>query len=225
MAKINEKEKAVSLRKKGLSYSEILKEVSVAKSTLSLWLKDVGLNKGQKQRITQKRLDAAIRGGIAKRNQRLTNTREIIEKASQEIGKISKRELWLIGVILYWAEGAKQKPHLISQRVAFTNSDPMVIRIFLKWLYEIVGVTVNDVTVAIYIHETGDEIKAKKYWSEITNIPVYKFQKTVFKKHNIRTNRKYNNDSYYGLIKLTVSKSTNFNRRITGWINGICKVT
>lgn len=48
------KEKAVALRKEGKVYSEILKEVPVAKSTLSLWLRDVGLAKAQKQRITQK---------------------------------------------------------------------------------------------------------------------------------------------------------------------------
>jgi orotate phosphoribosyltransferase-like protein len=33
------KNKAVSLRKQGKTYSEILKEIKVAKSTLSLWLR------------------------------------------------------------------------------------------------------------------------------------------------------------------------------------------
>ena len=49
LAKIEEKQKAIALRKRGYSYSEILAEVPVAKSTLSLWLRSVGLAKKQKQ--------------------------------------------------------------------------------------------------------------------------------------------------------------------------------
>jgi len=57
-----QKELAISLRQGGRSYSEILQKVSVAKSTLSLWLREVGLSKKQHQRLTQKRLKAAQRG-------------------------------------------------------------------------------------------------------------------------------------------------------------------
>ncbi len=47
--KKEERKKAIQLRKKGLSYSKILKQVPVAKSTLSLWLRSVGLTKRQKK--------------------------------------------------------------------------------------------------------------------------------------------------------------------------------
>ena len=63
MLKIEEKIKALELRRKGLTYKEILKQVPVAKSTLSLWLREVGLSKTQKQRITQKQIKASQRGG------------------------------------------------------------------------------------------------------------------------------------------------------------------
>jgi hypothetical protein len=46
--KFTEKEKAIKLRKSGATYSEVLREVPVSKSTLSLWLRDVGLSKTQK---------------------------------------------------------------------------------------------------------------------------------------------------------------------------------
>ena len=58
---------ALNLRKQGFSYSEILERIPVAKSTLSLWLREVGLSKRQKQHLTQKKLDAAWRGGQVKR--------------------------------------------------------------------------------------------------------------------------------------------------------------
>ena len=54
--KTREKIKAVNLRKSGKTYSEILKIVPVAKSTLSIWLREVGLSKVQKQTITKRQI-------------------------------------------------------------------------------------------------------------------------------------------------------------------------
>ena len=73
------KNKAIKLRTKGKTYSEILKEIPVAKSTLSLWLRKVGLSKSQKQRITKKRVKAGLKGAQKRREQRieLTNIVEV----------------------------------------------------------------------------------------------------------------------------------------------------
>ena len=54
--KKKEKAAAIRLRKKGLSYKEILEQVPVAKSTLSLWLRDIPLDQTQKDRLDEKRL-------------------------------------------------------------------------------------------------------------------------------------------------------------------------
>ena len=132
MSKLKEKEKAIQLRKKGYSYSEILKEVYVAKSTLSLWLRYVGLAKRQKQRLTQKRIEAQKRGAKIVRERRERLVKEIKELARRDVKKITKRELWLIGVGLYWAEGSKQKSNNVSARISLGNSDPEIIRIFIK---------------------------------------------------------------------------------------------
>jgi len=221
MEKIKEKQKAIALRKKGLSYNEILKRVPVAKSTLSLWLRGIGLAKRQKQRLTKKRRAAQKKAQETCRNNRIRATEEIKILARKEIQKLSKRELWLIGIALYWAEGAKQRGTHISERVRLGNSDPNLILIFLKWLKEICSVTDEEICVRLYIHRTGDEKRALKYWSRIIGIPVRKFQKTVFKRHNIRTNRKVDNKQYFGLLDICVKRSTNFNRKITGWIEGV----
>ena len=98
ITKTLEKEKAIALRKEGKTYSQIMKVVPVAKSTISLWFKEVGLSKEQKQVLTANRLAAAMRGGAAKRKQRIEKSAAIIRAAQSEIGPISKRELFLIGV-------------------------------------------------------------------------------------------------------------------------------
>src|SRR3989338_10887183 len=106
-----EKEKllALTLRKQGLSYREILEKVPVAKSSLSLWLQSVGLSRKQKQRLTEKKLASARRGALKKKQDRIFRTKIIKEKAEKEVCKLSERERWLIGVALYWAEGSKEK--------------------------------------------------------------------------------------------------------------------
>lgn len=223
ITKTEEKERAVALRKKGLSYGEILKEIKVAKSTLALWLKDVGLAKAQKQRLTQKRLEAALRGAIAKHNQRIVTTERIKLEAQKEIKNISDRELWLIGVALYWAEGSKQRDSHPSVEARFTNSDLLMIRLYLKWLQKICKVAIEDIKFEIYIHETGNIGTAKKYWANQLNLSVNEFQKIRLKKNKIKTLRKIIGENYHGLLRVTVRRSTILNRKITGWTEGICQ--
>ena len=102
ITKQKERERAIKLRRKGRTYSEILAQIPVAKSTLSLWLREVGIAQKQKQRLTQKKREASFRGGEARRRQRVEETRAILNQA-ERIGNL-KTELWLIGSALYWAD-------------------------------------------------------------------------------------------------------------------------
>lgn len=86
------KEKACALRRQGYVYSEIRKQIPVAKSTLSLWFRDVGLAEPQKQRITQKKRETQAKGARAKHEQRVKRTLEIKTAAHKEIGDISKND-------------------------------------------------------------------------------------------------------------------------------------
>ena len=220
--KYKERELAIKLRKKGLSYSEILKKVPVAKSTLSLWLRSVGLSKRQEQRLTEKKLAAMKRGWESCHKKRLNITEMIKNKARSDIGKISKRELWLMGVMLYWAEGAKEKKWNSGVGLKFSNSDPTMINFFLKWLKEICLIFPQDIIYELYIHETANWKDAVRYWSKIILIPPSKIR--VYFKHNkIQTKRKNIGDDYHGLIMMRIRKSANLNRKITGWIEGVCQ--
>ena len=65
------KARAIKLRKQGNTYSEILRIIPVAKSTISLWFHEVNLAEYQKQRITEKRIEGQKRGAMARRTQRI----------------------------------------------------------------------------------------------------------------------------------------------------------
>src|SRR3990167_6915801 len=203
--KIQERSRAIDLRKQGFTYSEILKEVPVAKSSLALWLKEVGLSKPQKQRITEKRKRAMERGWAKWHQMRLDRTRILVEGAREEIKKISLRELWLMGIMLYWAEGSKEKEYGGGQTMKFSNSDPVMILLFLRWLKRCIGIETQGLVYEIYLHETSrdrvDDVVKK--WSEIVSMPTDIFR-VYFKKGNIKTKRRNIGENYFGVARICV---------------------
>ncbi len=219
------KEKAINLRKQGLSYSEILKQIPVAKSTISLWLRSVNLSKRNKQRLTTRRLEAALKGGEVRKNTRILATQKIYKEAVKDIDKISKHELWLMGVMLYWAEGSKEKETHPGSGVQFSNSDPYMIKLFLKWLLEICNINRNEIYFDIFIHENSKNNldNVLKHWSQTTNFTKNHFPHIYFKKNKLKTNRKNIGNNYYGLVKIRVKSSSVLNRKIAGWIKGVIK--
>lgn len=223
--KTDEKNIAIKLRRHGLSYSEIAAKVPVSKASLSLWLKNVRLTTEQHQKLSHKSDEGRIKGAAIRREQRLRTTQDIMNRSEQEIGSITRRELWLIGAALYWAEGSKAKAHNVSCGVMFSNSDPLMIKLFLKWLHNICNEQLSQIECELYIHANHrrrvDEIK--KYWSNITGFPVNRFNYVYFKKPKNNTLRKNHANEYFGLARIKVRRSTNLNRRISGWVRGINK--
>jgi len=222
MTKENFKNKAIKLRKDGKSYSEILKHIPVAKSTLSLWLRSVNLSKRQKQILTLKKIQAAWRGGEAKKRDRIERSNIITEQAKMEIEKITNREAWLAGIMLYWAEGSKQKETNVSVAVKFSNSDPVMLIFFIKWLKKYLKVLDDEIVFEMFIHENYKEKKNDfiQYWSRMLDYPISKFNRVYYKKHNLKTKRKNIENNYHGQLAVMVKKSTDLNRKIIGWIKG-----
>jgi hypothetical protein len=219
--KENEKKKAIALRQQGKTYGEILEVVGVSKSSLSLWLKEVGLAKTQKQRLTKMRKAAQLRGGQARRNKRIADTQDMFRIAAQELGHVSKRDLFILGIALYWGEGTKEKAYRPSERFCFTNSDPNMIQIFIKWIRTFMNVQETDIIFDIHVHENHkNRIKElQAYWLEITKLRPENLGSTVYKKQNPKTVRKNTSDPYKGLVAIKVRRSTMLNRRVQGLIN------
>jgi hypothetical protein len=221
--KIKEKDNAIKLRKQGKSYNEIMAVVPVAKSTLSLWLRDVGLSKKQTQLFSIKKRLAQLRGGEARHTDRLERTAVVMDEAKNMIGNLTKRERLLIGTALYWAEGSKEKTYRPSVRLDFANSDPDMIRFHVAWLREVLGVSDSDIQVTLHIHENRlQELEDfKSYWLNATNLTLENYTKPVIKRHKPKTKRHNVADTYHGLVAIRVRRSTMLNRRILGWIHGI----
>jgi len=221
--KNKQREVAIQLRKSGKTYSEILKKIPVAKSTLSLWLRSVNLSKKQVQVFSEKKRLGQLKGAMVRKQERINRQKVIFQKSKNQVTRLTKRELWLIGTALYWAEGSKEKEYRPGSSLRFSNSDPAMIKLFIRWLIKCCGVSKDRIYFSIYIHETY-KIRIKeivRFWSDTTGFPEMDFGQIYFKKHNIKTKRKNQGMLYNGVFRVNVRASSELVRKIHGWVSGI----
>ena len=219
------KDKAIHLRKNGLSYKEINKILNIPKSTLSDWLHSIKLTAKQEERLKTIGKDTHVFASEAHTRMRLEKTKKIFTKARADVKTVTKNDLWYMGTMLYWAEGSKQKEHNPSMGVIFSNSDPKMIKMFLKWIKDCLKIEDENLCFEIYIHITYRKSREDliKYWSEITGFLPYKFDKIYLKHNKVHSYRKNRGNRYFGVLRVSVRRSTDLNRQIMGWVNGICE--
>ena len=152
--------KIKSLRTKGYSLSEIKNEVKAGYGTIFRYIRGV--------KISAKHINSWFgkRGGSRKRKIQA----EIIakEKSKNTIISLSKNERVIFMSALYWGEGSKGD-------FGLSNTDPNLIRIFVKGLTKILGISKNRLKISIRIYEDMNKEKCLAFWSEIVGIPVEKF--------------------------------------------------
>ncbi len=216
--------KVMELRKQGLSYSKIMKKTGVPKSTVSNWVNKVELTEEQREALNSNRRRAGLKGGIARKNQRIERENKIKIEAKKELKDLIKDSLWLLGVVLYWGEGSKTKPWRIGECVILNNMDPEMIFIFKKWLVEKLGVNESNLQFQLYVHETTKDVeRIKEFWSKKLQINKDEIR-VYYKRNKINTLRKNIGGDYNGLIRIKVLKSFDLNRKITGYIEGLIEL-
>ncbi|TSC90359.1 MAG: Uncharacterized protein G01um10145_31 [Microgenomates group bacterium Gr01-1014_5] len=204
------RKKAILLRKDGLSYNEIKNKIGTSKSTLSYWLKNVPLSLEHKKRLYTRQIQILSIGPHSQRERRKIEIDKIINDASLEIKlPISLDSYRLAGAFLYWAEGSKKST------LQITNSDPYIILFMVKWLKEVFNIHPRNLKAWLNIYSQQNDIKNKKFWSELTGIPFENFGKSYIKPLNKGYKK---NNLYYGTIKIAVPKSVNMKHRIFGWV-------
>jgi hypothetical protein len=110
--------------------------------------------------------------------------------------KLNKNDvqLKLLGVAIYWAEGYKSEK---AKCVDLANSDPDMIRIFMKFLRNVCGVNENKFRVLLYCHDKQKIPELIAYWSHLTKISPKLFTKPYVPK---RTSPSQHREMSYGLI-------------------------
>src|SRR3989344_2610507 len=210
------KEKAVKYRKRGYFYNMISQKIRVNKSTLSNWLSRLPFspNKEVIERIGLAKLKSAS----FKHTQKMKEIEEMRGLAKKDLGKITERDLWILGIGLYLGEGSKAYENL-----GFSNSDPEIIKILVAWFKKNCHLKNKNFNPYIHTYPDNDIKKTINYWSKITGIPKKQFCKTYIDKRTdkLRIKRK---TLPYGTIDLRIRTcgekecGKRLHRRIMGWI-------
>lgn len=219
-AKDDLRETAVAMRREGRSYREIREVVGVSKSTLSLWLRDVPLTEDQRVALARRSPAGATRRARAIRASAAQRRARIQDEARAQITNLSESELFVAGVVAYWAEGSKNKPWRTGQSVKFMNSDPRLIQLFLSWL-RLADVSPDRLIFRLHIHQSADATDALAFWSKAVDAPLSQFGNTTVKSHNPKTVRKNVGADYHGCLVVYVRNSAALNLQIEGWFEGL----
>jgi hypothetical protein len=211
-AKDDLRERARQLRREGKSYNEIRAELGVAKSSVSLWVRDLPVPESARYVLNERRQEGLRRYHDTRAAQRSAET----AAAADEIGQLTDRELLIAGAIAYWCEGSKSKPYRHCHRVIFMNSDPRLIQFFLRFL-EAAGIGREDLILNLSIHESADVVAAQEFWADVTGAGPSQFRAAVLKRHNPKTVRKNVNENYHGCLRVVVRRSAGLYRQIEGW--------
>lgn len=211
-----------------MSYSEIQSKLNVPKSTLSFWLKKIKLTEEQEKKLNEDRLEALKRG----LEKKISRTRKIIEEikitSAKNIKNVSKKELWLMGVILYWRERLLSgNDNDLRKGVKFTTSDPYLAKLFLKWLKDIGRIKNEEIGFDIFmsVSDKASTGEAIAFWSDVTEFPEDKFKNIYFQKTRPKRKKggRATNRTKFGLLRTRVKASSMLARQIAGWVRGIIR--
>ncbi len=123
---------------------------------------------------------------------------------------ISQQKLKIAGIMLYWAEGTTK-----GSTVDMVNSNPDMIKLFLKFLREICGVDERRLRVYLYSYSYDDTIEVKAYWHNITKISLNQFTKPYIREGNLNLSKR---KLPYGLVHIRYNDKRLLNL-IKSWID------
>jgi predicted transcriptional regulator len=168
---------AKELRKRGFTYGEIAKIVSVSKSTVGQWFSRETWSKS----ITEENQKRASRENSkrisllnkARGNQYKKLYAEAERSAITEFKHYKNNPLFIAGLMLYVGEGDSADNHLI--RITHTKID--IHRIFIKFAMEYLGVSREKIRFWVLLYPDLVPKKCLQTWSKSLHIPITQFHK------------------------------------------------
>ncbi len=85
----------------------------------------------------------------------------------------------------------------------------------VSWFKLFFGAEPSQMKAGLNIYPQQDEKEIKKFWSEITGIPINNFCKSFVKPPNKGYKK---NNLYYGTIRITVPRGTDWRHKTFGWV-------
>lgn len=180
---------AARLRRLGYSVAEIAQNLNVSKSSVSLWVRDIILSQKARVRLVHRQIRGRAYASVVRRNATQMRVEEADVFAKSVVGSTSMETntMRLLCSLLYWCEGEKS---LQGKTFAFTNSDPLLVSTFLRFLREGFDIDEQKFRICLHIHAYHDEKKQITFWFDICGIPEAQFMKSHQKQSSGRQKKR-----------------------------------
>lgn len=177
--KTKEKQKAIGLRLKGYSYSQIKGELGLSKSTLSGWLKDYPLPEERlnELRHSEKKIEK-YRETCRKKKEKILNN--VYAEEKKIIFPLTKRDLFIAGLFLYWGEGGKT----MESQLTLSNTNPAAIKFFIYWLENSLDIDRKKLKIKLHLYKDMDIDQEIKFWMKSLKVSRSQFTKPYIKNSN-----------------------------------------
>lgn len=162
--KTAEQARARELRALAWTLDEIAAELHVAKSSVSLWVRNVSFE-------ARPRSTARRRGPNALQRAKAEEIERLLGEGRERIGDLTERDLLIAGTALYAGEGFK------SRQVGMANTNPAILVFFVTWLRRFFAIDESRLKASLYLHQGLDLDGAVHFWSELLAIPEDQFLK------------------------------------------------
>lgn len=194
-----DKQKAIQLRLKEYSYSQIKRELGISKSTLSHWLKNYPLSEKRIRELrdwNEKRIENFRKTMLNKKEKLL---KQIYEKEKSNILPLSKGDLFIAGLFLYWGEGGKTK----TTELILSNTNPAVIKFFIYWLKNSLEINPNKIRVKLHLYKDMKIENEINFWARELKINKNQFIKPYIKSSN-KSKITYKNTFGHGTCNIAI---------------------
>ena len=180
------RQKAIKLRLASkLSYSAIRKKLGVPKSTLSYWLRGLPLDEKEikiRQRAGWKKSEAGReRFRNTMRQKKLVKEKELynyyLDRFKQKYD-VDSDVLFVAGLMLYMGEGDKKT----TSRIALSNTDPNLIKFFILWMENYLGVQKQDVKIQLHLYDNMELEREYIFWQTTLGLAKSQFYKISVRK-------------------------------------------
>jgi len=205
-------EQAISLRKRGFSYSEIAKLCAVSVGTLSTWLSPLPfseeITKQNKRRAAEANTKRLIVINKARQSERKKQYAEIERLAKIEYQNYHHSPLFSAGLMLYAAAGDLTNEHLIR----LASHRPELHTVFIRFLARYLGVEKRSIHFWLLLYPDLDEVICMKHWSKKTSLSVGQFYKSQYLK-----SRSQKRTLHFG-VGNTIIGNTLLKKKLQQWI-------
>lgn len=166
--------KAIELRRAGLSYTDIGKELKVSRAAVCGWVKSVRLTETEKaflkKNLAIKMERGRMRALISIRSRKVFKEKIIYEEAEKDFDKKTKDPFFMLGLGL-WGTPTQKKSNFSLQ---FTSSNQEIMKLMATWMEKYLNIPKKDLKYRRYkdsaalVLSKADPIRRVIAWQKLT---------------------------------------------------------